>query len=497
MDLKGISWVGNIYQKFEAMCLEVEEIMYEDTVKYVENQVQTVGSNVKKFYSDVMLDLLPPSSVDAAKLAVSDVPYDFYSDVGIYMKPKAGVKEKFGMVDDRVMSTEDPKISNKNLDNTPTFHGLCHVENIFPLSGGDYAGGASRQHGKRSLSNKLTVVRKNSNRDNRSPDKKSGAINFSDEGLTSSSSFCQPSNENLGDYARGAPELHDDGCVSVATGRRTNENSEGKDISPTQGSNISVPLFKDSTRVSSVCELSNESNKEFVGQKAEVTTLGSVEVTGHDSSAERQNESENVIEQIPHIQKDGASPDMVDSFEFGPSQGIHMTPSSFGSSSAEATEKCSSDGVNFLQESCAKKEVQSNEIAEDHFVSNSERSDNFSTDVNKVGFSSEHGTESVEQVDKAKLEESCILVSADECHFVLQSKGKNKSYKKKIQHVFSPKKRPTRIQEYEKLAIWTGSDSNFNDKESAKNSVASINMKDDAKTSSSAPDSCDSEWELL
>lgn len=31
MDLKGIAWVGNIYQKFEAMCLEVEETMYEVT----------------------------------------------------------------------------------------------------------------------------------------------------------------------------------------------------------------------------------------------------------------------------------------------------------------------------------------------------------------------------------------------------------------------------------------------------------------------------------
>lgn len=29
MEFKGIAWAGNIYQKFEAMCLEVEEAMYE------------------------------------------------------------------------------------------------------------------------------------------------------------------------------------------------------------------------------------------------------------------------------------------------------------------------------------------------------------------------------------------------------------------------------------------------------------------------------------
>lgn len=29
MDVKGITWVGNMYQKFENMCLEVEDMMYE------------------------------------------------------------------------------------------------------------------------------------------------------------------------------------------------------------------------------------------------------------------------------------------------------------------------------------------------------------------------------------------------------------------------------------------------------------------------------------
>lgn len=29
MDLKGLAWIGNLYEKFEAMCLEVEEVMYQ------------------------------------------------------------------------------------------------------------------------------------------------------------------------------------------------------------------------------------------------------------------------------------------------------------------------------------------------------------------------------------------------------------------------------------------------------------------------------------
>ena len=29
MDVKGLAWIGNIYDKFEAMCLEMEEVMYQ------------------------------------------------------------------------------------------------------------------------------------------------------------------------------------------------------------------------------------------------------------------------------------------------------------------------------------------------------------------------------------------------------------------------------------------------------------------------------------
>nr|POE64103.1 hypothetical protein CFP56_08474 [Quercus suber] len=93
MDAKGIKWVGNIYQKFEAMCLEVEEIMYQDTVKYVEDQVQNVGATVKRFYSDVVQDFTPPSSEDPMKVPASELPVERYSDVGIYRRRKVGMKK--------------------------------------------------------------------------------------------------------------------------------------------------------------------------------------------------------------------------------------------------------------------------------------------------------------------------------------------------------------------------------------------------------------------
>ncbi|CAF2096464.1 hypothetical protein HID58_017961 [Brassica napus] len=67
MDFKGITWVGNVYHKFEAMCLEVEEIIVQDTAKYVESQVQTVGNSLKKFCSDVVQDFNPDETLDSEK----------------------------------------------------------------------------------------------------------------------------------------------------------------------------------------------------------------------------------------------------------------------------------------------------------------------------------------------------------------------------------------------------------------------------------------------
>ncbi|CAH1418928.1 unnamed protein product [Lactuca virosa] len=102
MDVKGIAWVGNIYQKFEAMCLEVEEAMCQETAKYVENQVQTVGASMKKFCSDVMQDLLPPSSKDLSKVASAELLLNPYLEFGIHMKPISTFKE------DVLIKDQDP-----------------------------------------------------------------------------------------------------------------------------------------------------------------------------------------------------------------------------------------------------------------------------------------------------------------------------------------------------------------------------------------------------
>ncbi|XP_031111616.1 uncharacterized protein LOC116015629 isoform X1 [Ipomoea triloba] len=107
MDLKNISWFGNMYQKFEALCLEVEE----DTVNYVESQVQIVGESVKKFYSEVMQDLRPRSYVDPVKVARNDL--SLFAQNEIEKKAKENLVEQPGGVDMK-LSEDSEVLKGKN-----------------------------------------------------------------------------------------------------------------------------------------------------------------------------------------------------------------------------------------------------------------------------------------------------------------------------------------------------------------------------------------------
>ncbi|MBA0779739.1 hypothetical protein Gotri_003953 [Gossypium trilobum] len=167
MDLKGITWVGHVYQKFEAMCLEAEEIMYQDTVKYVEDQVQTVGASVKRFYSDVMQDvmqdLLLPSSLEPVKaVAASDMAIE--KNVGTFKKPQVGLKVA-AVKDEGEQLIEDSEVTSDVIENAAHVPSSCQlhmVDNIFhscPRSFMERESSyfLSREHNNRSMLVKANV----------------------------------------------------------------------------------------------------------------------------------------------------------------------------------------------------------------------------------------------------------------------------------------------------------------------------------------------------
>nr|TKS07063.1 uncharacterized protein D5086_0000117720 [Populus alba] len=379
MDLKGVAWVGDIYLKFEARLLEVEEIMCEEAVKYVENQMQTVSNNVRKFYSDVMQDLCSPDSEDPANGAVSKFPVDSGADVGIYMKPEDGMEEKCGKADDSEQLTEDPKMTTDSGSDCLPLRRRITVRRI------------TRQHSKGSLSSKSNLdTDKNSNCNNVSPNEISGTTTLS-------------------------------------------------------------------SKFSSNVELSDQNLEASCDQTARLATPGCVEVTDHFSMEESMKEqtvdlpAENLLEE---------------------SNGV-----------------CISNEFVSMIESAANGNMQTNKFAyEEDFVSNS---DEWRTESDEDDTIIDEGMEII-QVDKARLEEVCVLVNVDEFHHVPRE-GKNRPYKK-IRDVFCSRKRSV-IKEYEQLAVQCSSDSKSKQEESITSLMPTLSIKEANRSLSHDPS--EPEWELV
>lgn len=100
--------------------------------------------------------------------------------------------------------------------------------------------------------------------------------------------------------------------------------------------------------------------------------------------------------------------------------------------------------------------------------------------------------EIIQQVDKAQLEETCVLMNGDELDG--SREGKNKPYKKKIRDVFSSRKRSVR-KEYEQLAVQFRRDPKSNQEESKTSLMATPSIKEANRSSSHDPS--ESEWELV
>ena len=91
--------------------------------------MQTVGESVKKIYSDVMQDLLPPSSYDLDETSAPELPIDQYADAGFSKKSFQGSK-KITVKDDTNQMTEDSRI-NHDVDNDVIHAEFCDSDALF------------------------------------------------------------------------------------------------------------------------------------------------------------------------------------------------------------------------------------------------------------------------------------------------------------------------------------------------------------------------------
>ncbi|KAF8413766.1 hypothetical protein HHK36_001759 [Tetracentron sinense] len=141
---KGITWVGNIYQKFEAMIMEVDDIMSQDAVKYVENQMEIVGASVKNFYSELVQDMLLPSSEDLMKGTAPDLSLEQNVNIGTYKNSKVHNEEDPIKVGVEQLPEESEIIvpGENNLSHASSFSLLCDVNHLLPPSSVDPVKGA-------------------------------------------------------------------------------------------------------------------------------------------------------------------------------------------------------------------------------------------------------------------------------------------------------------------------------------------------------------------
>ncbi|XP_073268820.1 uncharacterized protein [Populus alba] len=114
-----------------------------------------------------------------------------------------------------------------------------------------------------------------------------------------------------------------------------------------------------------------------------------------------------------------------------------------------------------------------------------------SIDDSAVDDLTESKMENIDLSDNVKLEESCVIVDDNLLYEVDRRNRKLRSYKKKIQDAFFAKKRLTK--EYEQLAIWFGDLDDHDTMQRESSSSTTITLDPDPQTNSTQ----DSEWELL
>ncbi|KAI4331096.1 hypothetical protein MLD38_029319 [Melastoma candidum] len=403
MDVKGITWIGNIYQKFEALCLEVEEIMYQDSVKFVEDQVESVGASVRKFYSEVMQDLDPPSSLDPGKVTAPEIALEKWDAGKTYKWPTTCIK--------RVSAKTGPN----------------HTK------GSDVLGIVKKDGGCASPAKRLNIYRKPSSSSTRV------AQLMKREGKTEARSV----------------------CVDIASAAQPQSEASG----------MGPPSERTETHS---LQVSSKSPRAVKHQDITVNTAG-VEMARGRSIKYSIDENE---------QQNGSISD--DSSPILPPDDINIVDECIeknGIKREMASSSADSDGTSA-----------SNGILPVTAVSDVREDSYFKIPLNKdgadIGHTSGHSLNennliTLNKPDWGNLEESCIFIDVDGHHSISSSRGKRRSYKKTIRDAFSSKKKSSRAQEYEQLAVL------YNDAPSAKDSGAESGKGG----TSEAPGSSD--WELL
>ncbi|CAL5345130.1 unnamed protein product [Camellia sinensis] len=98
---KVMDWVEEIHQKFEILCLEADGVVHETVGANIENQLQTMGANIKQLCSEFVHDVMPSFSPDFME--------GESSIIGVDIDPKKGLGNKNSWAHQYCMEPVDEK----------------------------------------------------------------------------------------------------------------------------------------------------------------------------------------------------------------------------------------------------------------------------------------------------------------------------------------------------------------------------------------------------
>ncbi|XP_044479241.1 uncharacterized protein LOC123206172 isoform X1 [Mangifera indica] len=503
LKLKTITWVGkNISQKFETMCQEVDNIVSQDTVRYVENQMQTMGDSMKKFCSDVVQDFLPPS-VDPVRHEAQEPALKKNAVIGTYLKSIIGIQENSvdvftnqSPVEPDAVDPETNKIgkelSGLNLGNQliSTISDNPSVRSESDLDSGQIDDVLA--HETSDVNNEKNSLKENSSTSWVLESISCGEKDSSKASPMSKSADCNQKNACC--YVSEVSSVTSVCVVECQSAQKMSWVSD-KFLSVSDSSNASAASEVAFSVVSSEEKVSetglmSSTNSQLMGSNR----LHKNSPENFDTKSVCCNDPVDKIWSVSDCSDapPSATLSLIASLKDNEAKAGLLKSCSVLSSESDAGEDISranctlslgGTSENSNAELCGSAQFDACTFSSDSGCSHY-RSDDFDYS----------GMETVELSEKVKLEESCVMVDSSALYAVAQRTQKLGSFKKRIKDAFASKKRLAK--EYEQLAIWFGDCYIGPSQELAPALLPSttitstVDLKDSDHIS-------DSEWELL
>eukprot|EP00257_Ricinus_communis_P019058 XP_015577932.1 inner centromere protein A isoform X1 [Ricinus communis] len=511
---KGIAWVGDIYQRFETICHEVDNIVNQDPVKYVENQVHTVSKSMKKLCSEVV------QVVDPVRCEAQSVALKGNAAVGGYIKSMIGIEEDRGhtsSVNQLIIKSSD--VYTTKIHQPSNAFGGCDLvdQSTTTASGESLEGGNSdsalENNEYYDLSTEEDAIKEKFN----APEvlelvfpneKKSLIKTLSSEFVDSNNdNACVSLDEVLPSTIFDGEEFQSPQEVRTAFYSPPNDSDTVSDASGslvlsefTNSNNNSACLSLDEISPSTLVDGEVFNSPQNMGNDSD-TVSGASEAIFLSEFSDSNNESacvpDNIVPSTLVEREELQLPQKMGTVCYSPA---HDSGTISDASSAVALSELSlsvasscgsiftepstlpensfngiltkvvscgnpvdvsahdSETANLLLSSSAAPIVSSTtEVADTGFTcSNSVLSLESAGCSNDFSYVSDDlegpGMETIDLSDKVKLEESCVMVDNSMLYEASRRIHKHRSFKKKFQDVFNSKKRLSK--EYEQLAIW-------------------------------------------